>query len=263
MNHNINSAWSATSVVLKASFSFYEIKDIVGLAGFDIFQLTHLVQYSGNSKSSTSKGQLITEIEKGLLKFSDQDKQHFLNIVIEEILNRNIQLEQQLEQYLTRLGWQIIDKYVIPIDILDKDDLNEIDQISRDDLLKAAKRFRDGDLSGAISAACGAVDSITAKIYQSHNMNDFGKTSFQERCKTSLKLIGFFTEIENELKDINWKGEGVVPFTKNVEGALNQASYIMQSLRVNMSDVHGTKPVLKPLVFDSIKWSQIIVRLLS
>jgi hypothetical protein len=37
----------------------------------------------------------------------------------------------------------------------------------------------------------------------------------------------------------------------------------MQTLRANMSDVHGTKPVLKPLVFDSIKWAEILVRVLS
>lgn len=259
MDLNVNSAWSATSAVLR-DFSFYNIKEIVGLAGFDTSRIAHLVQRSG---SSTSKGQLITEIEQGLSKFSYEEKRHFLNIVIEEMLDRSLHVEQQLEKYLSRLGWQIIDGAVLPIEILDRRDLDELDEVSKADLLKSAKRFRDGDLSGAVSAACGAVDSITNKIYQSNNLGDVGNTSFQERCKVALNAVGVFSAINNELKDINWKDSGVVPFNKNFEGALNQASYVMQSLRANMSDVHGTKPVMKPLVFDSIKWAQIIVRLLS
>ena len=259
MDLNINSAWSAASAILR-NFSFYDIKEIVGLAGFDSSRISHLVQRSG---SSTSKGQLITEIEQGLSEFTDEEKRHFVNIVIEEMLDRNSNIEEQLEKYLSRLGWQIIDGLVLPIEILDRNDLNELAEESKADLLKAAKRFRDGDLSGAVSAACGAVDSVTQKIYQSNNLGDFGKTSFQERCKVALHSVGIFSAINSELRDINWKDAGVVPFSKNFEKALNHASYIMQSLRANMSDVHGTKQVLRPLVFDSIKWAQIIIRLLS
>jgi hypothetical protein len=113
MNLNINSAWSAASAVL-SGFSFYVIKEIVGLAGFDNTRISHLVQRSGGS---TSKGQLITEIEQGLCEFSDEEKRHFLNIVIEEMLNRSSNVEQQLEKYLSRLGWQIIDGVVLPIGI--------------------------------------------------------------------------------------------------------------------------------------------------
>jgi len=259
MDLNINSAWSASSAVLR-NFSFYDIKEIVGLAGFDSSRISHLVQRSG---SSASKGQLITEIEQGLSEFTDEEKRHFVNIVIEEMLDRSSNVEEQLEKYLSRLGWQIIDKAVIPIEILDRNDLVELDEISREDLLKSAKRFRDGDLSGALSAACGAIDSLTNEIYQNNNLGDATKASFQERCKVALNEVGVFKAITNELSDIEWKESGIIPFSKNFEGALNQATYVMQSLRANMSDVHGTKPVLKPLIFDSIKWSQIIVRLLS
>ncbi|MCB1958757.1 MAG: hypothetical protein KDG55_24045, partial [Rhodocyclaceae bacterium] len=74
---------------------------------------------------------------------------------------------------------------------------------------------------------------------------------------------GIFSAVSTDLKDLNWKESGIVPFSKNFEGSLNQAAYVMQTLRANMSDVHGTKPVLKPLVFDSVKWAQILIRILS
>lgn len=260
MSLNVNSAWSATSAVLKNTCSFYDIKEIVGLAGFDTGKIAHLVQKSG---SSVNKGQLISEIERELNNFSDNDKRHFLNIVIEEMLIRYSGIDEQLERYLARLGWQVIENKVLPIEVLDRDDMIEFDDASKQDLIKAATRYRDGDLSGALSAACGAVDSLTVKIYQKHGLKDAAKASFQERCKVSLNKVGVFDAVNQELRDIEWKESGLVPFGKNFEGALNQAAFIMQTLRANMADVHGTKPVFKPLVFDSIKWSQVFVRLLS
>jgi hypothetical protein len=34
-------------------------------------------------------------------------------------------------------------------------------------------------------------------------------------------------------------------------------------LRSNMGDVHGTKPVLKALVFDCLKWAELMLRALK
>jgi len=260
MSLNINSAWSATSAILKNHFSFYNIKEIVGVSGLDTTKIADLVQKSG---STVSKGQLITAIDKEVGKFSKEDKSHFLNIIVEEILDRNIELEEKLEKYLSRLGWQVANNSVIPIEILDLSDLPEMHKKSKEDLLKSAKRYRDGDLSGSIASACSAVDSVTSHIYKKYSLGDSGKASFQERCKVAMKKVGIFDEIKNQLKDVNWNDSGITPFNKNFEGSLNQAAYVMQSLRANMSDVHGTKPVLKPLVFDSIKWAEILVRVLS
>ena len=260
MDSNVNSAWGAVRAVLKNTFTFYVIKDIVGLAGFDPTKISRLEQRSG---SSVSKGQLITAIDQHLSDFSASDRRHFLNIVVEEMLARNNSIEEQLEKYLSGLGWQVIDNSVIPIDILDRKELEELDESCKKDLIKSAMRFRDGDLSGALSSACGAVDSITNKIYNEKNLGDAEKASFQERCKVALNAVGIFKNVKNDLKDINWVESRISLFNKNFEGALNQAAYVMQSLRANMSDVHGTKPVLKPLVFDSIKWAQIIIRLLG
>jgi hypothetical protein len=216
-----------------------------------------------SGSGSASKGQLISGIDQGLKTFNSQEKQHFLNIVIEEILKRNQNVEIKLEEYLSRLGWQVIDKKVIPIEILDKSDLEQLDEDCQEDLVKSATRFRDGDLSGALSSACAAVDSLTTKMYKIKGLNDLGKASFQEKCNVSINEIGIYGEIEKELKDIGWEESEIKKFRENFKGAINQAAYVMQTLRANMSDAHGSKPVFKPLVFDSIKWSQIIVRLLS
>ena len=257
MSSTINTAWNAVSVILLENFSFNVIKSVVGLAGLDKKKIVHL------NYPDVQKGRLIGEIDNEVLQFSESNKKHFLNIVIEEIIERNHQLEERLEKYLSRLGWKLIDGFVIPIDIFDLSDLQELHEKASEDFIKAAQRFRDGDLSGSLSSACAAVDSVTSAIYEEKGLGDAHKASFQERCKVAISSVGMLDDVKNELDNIEWKESGVDPFCKNLKGSLNQAAFVMQTLRANMSDVHGTKPVLRSLVFDSIKWAEILVRGMS
>ncbi|ATG88931.1 hypothetical protein [Methylomonas koyamae] len=266
-NTDINSAWAATSAIL-SEFDFAEIKIIAKLAGFNLEVLNNL-GIDGNNWNRPSRHLLIEDIESKFVHFSDDEKQRFLNIVIEEILERSYKLnvnydpEEKVQYYLNRLGWQLIDKKVLPIEVLDISDLNELDPAARHDLIKASEKFRDGDFSGAISSACAAVDSVTARVYREKNLGDEKSTSFQERCNKSLNAMGVLDAIDRQLGEIQWKESTVIQFKDNLKKSVGQAAYVMQTLRSDMSDVHGTKPVIKPLAFDSIKWAQIIVRLLS
>jgi hypothetical protein len=267
MENNINSAWAAIVPILK-NFKFYTIKEIVGLAGFDIKKLDDL-GIDNNNYNKPNGQQLVSEIGGYFSRFHEQKKQQFLNIVIEEVLNRehefygNYSIEEKLQYYLNRLGWQLIDNKVLPIEILYSSDLDELDSSAREDLIKAATKFRDGDLSGAISSACAAVDSVTAKIYQKADLKISDANAFQEKCNVSFREVGIFTDIETQLNELGWEENKVKQLNENLKKSLKQAAFVMQVLRSGMSDAHGTKPVLKPLVFDSIKWSQIIIRLLS
>jgi hypothetical protein len=272
MNNDINSVWAAVVPILR-KFDFYDIKDIVGLAKFDMLILNGL-GIDNNNWNKPSSSLLVSEIENYFLKLSDEKKYRFLNIVIEEILSskyaygygndRHEDLEDRLQYYLSRLGWQLIEKKVLLIEVLDLSDLEELEPSAREDLIKAATKFRDGDLGGAISSACAAVDSATASVYRDKSLSDVSKSkSFQERCNKSLEAVGVFKAIDRQLSEIEWKESNITQFKDNLKKSLNQAAYVMQILRSDMSDVHGTKPVIKPLVFDSIKWAQIIVRLLS
>jgi hypothetical protein len=275
ISNDINNAW-ATIVPLLRKFEFVAVQDIVGLTGFDRQTLLRLgIDQDRWNNESTSVELLVKQIEEHYLKFAEDEKLRFLNIVIEEILSGNHKLQgnfshekrdlkKKLEYYLERLGWQLIDNKVLAIVVLDQSDLKELNPSARDDLIKAATKFRDGDLSGAISSACAAVDSVTARVYQDNNLGDSSNSqSFQEKCNKSLKAIGVFEAIDRQLIEIKWKESDIKQFKENLKGTVSQAALVMQKLRSDMSDAHGTKPVIKPLVFDSIKWSQIIVRLLS
>ncbi|MDL1970718.1 MAG: hypothetical protein LWW94_07055 [Candidatus Desulfofervidaceae bacterium] len=257
---NINHAWNALRATLQNNFSFYDIKEIVGLAGFDLASIAHLEQ---KAKGGASKGQLMTGIDRGLRALDEESFKRFIAVVAEEILRRRPDLRESLEDNLSRLGWTLSGNAVIPIKIFDTSVLPELPTEARHDLTKAAQRLRDGDLSGAISSACGALDAVASAIYSSAGLGDPTKASFQERCKRSFEARGVIPKMKQQLRELGWKEQEIKLFCKNFEGAMNQGAYVMQTLRSNMGDVHGTEPILKSLVFDCLKWAELMLRALK
>jgi len=259
MNY-MSQVWNALRATFQNYFSFYNIKEIVGLAGFDLASIAHLEQRAGGG---ASKGQLMTGVDRGLRALDEESFNHFIAIVAEEVLRRRPDSRETLDDNLSRLGWALAGNAVIPIKVFDTSIFPELPSESQHDLTKAAQRLRDGDLSGAISSACGALDAATSAIYSSAGLGDPTKASFQERCKRSLEATGVVPKMEQQLRELGWLSHEITPFRKNFEGAMNQGAYVMQTLRSNMGDVHGSKAILKSLVFDCLKWAELILRALK
>jgi hypothetical protein len=161
-------------------FTFSDIKEIVGLAGVDLAALAHLDQ---KPDKGATKGQLMTALDGIVGRMDEVAKGRFFALAIEEALCRCPQLTERLTELLARLQWSCSDGTLAPLRVFDPGDLEEVPTDSHHDLRKAAARFRDGDLTGAIAAACGAVDCATAAIYLEEGLGDPTKATFQERCK--------------------------------------------------------------------------------
>lgn len=224
---NIDQAWNALRATLQNNFSFYEIKEIVGLAGFDLASIAHLEQRTGDG---ASKGQLMTGIDRGLRTLDEESTKRFIAVVAEEVLRRRPDSRESLEDNLSRLGCSLSGNTVIPIRIFDTSVLPELPSESQHELIKAAQRLRDVDLSGAISSACGALDAATSAIYSSAGLGDPTKSSFQERCKRSLQARGVIPQMEQQLCELGWSEQEIRLFLKNFEGAMNQGAYVIQTL---------------------------------
>ena len=128
-------------------------------------------------------------------------------------------------------------------------------------MVKAADRLLD-DTTGAISAACGAVDSVTEGIFEAHNLGKPGERSFQERVNLSMQTLGVIHRLQTELEQLGWDKTKAKEFCQNLKGSISQAAKVMESLRSQMGDVHGSKPTIETLVFDSVRWALIICSLL-
>lgn len=249
------SAWPPARTCLQG-FRFDEIKDISGLAGFDVTAVAELVQHSG---SSVTKGQLLAAIDRQLRDMDAQHTAQFLAILMEEMLSREPEAEEKLSGHLSRLGWSFIDGKLLPVALFDAGALEDMPADAHPDLLKAAQRLRDGDLGGAISAAAGAVDAAVAKVYREANLGDPTRATFQEGCKRAMAARGILVDLEGRLAELQWQPNDAGLFARNLEGALVRGAYVMQTLRSHMGDVHGSKPILRALVFDSLRWAELLV----
>ena len=149
----LHQAWGALRVALPNAFTFYEIKEIAGLAGIDITRLAGLVQHA---RGGASKGRLITALDQEIASLDHREKFRVLNYMAEEIVARRPEQSGHLEECLRRLGWQFEDGHLIPLELFDVAELAELPDPARADLAKAATRLRDGDLSGALARRlCG------------------------------------------------------------------------------------------------------------
>ena len=231
---SLNQAWGALRVVLKDAFSFYEIKELAGLAGIDVTRLARLEQKAGGG---ASKGQLMTALDREIAQLDHAEKSRVLNHFAEEVVGQHPNQSESLNDYLERLGWQFADGKLIPIDVFNISELADLPDVSKADLLKAAARLRDGDLSGALGAACAAVDSATNAVYADHGLSPPSKDSFQARCTKALKAKKAISRLPGQLTAMGWKQADADKLSKNLQGALNQGAYVMQALRSGMSDV--------------------------
>ena len=126
------------------------------------------------------------------------------------------------------------------------------------ELGRAMSRLIDGDYSGAITSACGAVELVTLAIYMNHNLGNPGNTSFQAKVNTAFKRLDVFEEMSDEFVSIGMDPEKASAVVEQMKKASNHAAHALQVLRHAMGDAHGSKPALRQTAYDAVKWSSAI-----
>lgn len=236
-----------------------QVQDIISSSGLVInWHLTENQSYA----HITRKREFRQRINQQYLNLSTKDREQFILNVIRSLIKVNNGFKERLNDYLKNIGWLFVEDKLIKIDILDPEDLEFLPSFSKNDITKASERIQT-DLSGSITSSCGAIESACSEIYKKYDLGDIGSTSFQEKIKKSLAAINFFERLKTDLEYIGWNSNDTEIFCKNFEGSVNQISYVMQSLRSNMGDTHGSKPVINTIVFDAIKWAIIITSILK
>jgi hypothetical protein len=175
---------------------------------------------------------------------------------------QNAESLRQLEEILQNLGWRVIDGNLVQLALVDPGELARVSQAARAELLRAAARVPH-DPSGAITAACGAIDALTRAAYAAHNLGNHGDASFQEAVTRSLEAKGVWANLAAELTVLGWDQNRVQQFVHNARGSINQTAFVMQTLRTHMGDAHGARATLDEMVFTSIKMAVVICVYLS
>lgn len=152
-------------------------------------------------------------------------------------------------------GYQYIDGTFVPIGLLDEREARYLPASSASELAKAMKRLVEEDETGAITAACGAVDSLMQEIYVAHGLGDPGHASFAAKVNTALARLGIFDELKSELIALGILASDAERIVTDMRKATNHAAEMLQALRKTMGDVHGSKPAARRTAYDAIKWS--------
>ena len=257
-NSDLNKAWSVIRVFVEDKFAFGAIKQISGLAGIDITKFSHLVQEKGNTKP-----ELMSALDDEIKHLSTDEKSNVLANFAEIIEEKRPIKTGDFFDSFKRLGWEFTEGKLIPINLFDISELEVLPESAGKDLIKAASRLRAGDLDAALTSACAAVDSADIEIYQENQITRQANDGFQSCYGTALNAKGTLVNFRQELIELGWQERDANRLVDNLKGSLNQGANVMQTLRSNMSDVHGSKKVFEPLVFDSIKWASLILRMLK
>jgi hypothetical protein len=251
-------------------FSFAEIKEIVGAAGLPVHELGGLQQGSGGA----SKGQLLDAIDTLFTKKSSDDQDRIVVNCIREMVNLQkmenrrgnspemlAEFVEKISELLGRVGWGLTaDSEPYPLSLQIGVDTATLDASLRDAINKCLRRFRDGDPDGALTAICGAVDTLTAQVFsQNSSLGDHSKVPYAVRVRSAFRTceaefkrqfssVPSFTEDEiNQLWDRQFK-------------SIEQAGEVLAKLR-QLSDAHGAQKPPPTAVQHAIDCAVYIVRI--
>jgi hypothetical protein len=177
------------------TFTFNTIKEIAGISGMDLTQLTHLNQ---GTAQPVSKGQSLGAMDRILGSMDNRRQQDFLTYLISEMVSRNDSLEETIGSYLERIGWGITDGAIYPLELQIDLELGTFDEEVKEKVKQAIIRYRSGDLSGAVTSICGIIDRKTQIIYPDNGIANHAGASFVDKVVQSMRTEG------NRVQDKHW-----------------------------------------------------------
>ncbi|MDE0085389.1 MAG: hypothetical protein OXU23_06730 [Candidatus Poribacteria bacterium] len=242
------------------NLSVQNIRNTVAAAGFDVSQITAKAE----ARSGVgSRSEVMPAVDQLFGQMSESVQETALRILAERLTGQNSELDASTQDILGSHGYQFIDGNFVPVQELDAREAQFIPPSAATEIGRAMSRLIEGDYSGAITSACGAVDLVTQAIYEKHDLGDPGHASFQTKVNTAFKRLCVFENMEREFVDIGMKPDDASALIDEMKKASNHAAQALQVLRRTMGDPHGSKPALRQTAYDAVKWSSAICGLLE
>lgn len=240
--------------------SVQDIRNTVAAAGIDVSRITAKAEARSGLGS---RAEVMPAVDRLFGELGTNAKLTALRILAERLVSRSPGLEAGIQEILGKHGFQFVLGSFIAIGTLDMREAAFLPASSASELARATDRLIRGDESGAITAACGAVDLATQAIYARRALGNPGQVSFQAKVNTSLKALGVFDELREEYACVGVQPSDASELVEHLREATNHAAQALQILRRTMGDVHGSRPALRSTAFDAIKWSSAICALLD
>jgi hypothetical protein len=209
---------------------------------------------------------LMQSIDGQFSRFSPEEKLRTIRVLAQRLMQEGRpETSESVKALLREHGFQYVGGVFVPVGFFDEREARYIPQSALAEISTALSRLVTGDPDGAVTSACSAVETAAAEVYRAKpSLGDIAtEESFQRKAMNAITASGRLQELESELISIGWDPKDAGLIRRNLEGMLNQAAYVMQSLRSRMGDVHGAKPALESVVFDALKLASILVSLMK
>jgi len=226
--------------------SIPQIRLAVGRAGFD----------AGRIPGEDRRSSVVPAVQRLFAELPYERK-----LVALSILAESVQVDE-VKNLLRRHGFQYVNGEFIPVAMLDARELQFLPANSAELIARAFSRLLDGDENGAITSACGAVDTATIAVYENRGLGQ-PPNSFQAKVNTVLNNLGVYEEIEQDLVHSGVDTASAREIATELREATVHAANALQVIRRTFGDVHGRRPSYTHLTYESIKWASAICGLLE
>lgn len=232
-----------------------DIRNTAAAAGFDIAR----VPATSEARSgSGSRAEVMPALDRLFGEMPLDDKTRTVRILATELFRQDSTKQQDLRDLLEMHGYEFRDGSFVPRAAMDSRERAFLPPSASEELARAADRIATRDYSGAITSACGAVDSVMQLVYQGHSLGDPGRVSFQAKVNTAAKQLRVFEDLERELVQRGVEPNAASELVQNAREATNHAAQVLQVLRRTMGDAHGSKGATSRLAYDAVKWAAAI-----
>ena len=251
----LGNAWGSLRGLLRDQLSFAQIKDLVGAAGLPVQALAHLQQ---KLSGGASKGQLMDGVDGLVVALPPDDQHRFMVACIAEVLGQKPECLPSVEQLLARVGWGVIGTEPYPLRLQIDLETSALTDSIREGIANCLRRYRDGDISGAMTSVCGIVDSLTESVYGQHSFVGHRTDSYQQRISKAFATLE--NSFRNPLQAAKISSEEIDKLWNNYRGSVNQAGYVLGSFRREFSDAHGVHDAPPELIQRALDCAVFIVR---
>lgn len=235
------------------TLTFADMKEAAAASGLPVEQLSQLRQ---RSSGGASKPELADAIDGLFTALRPEERDRAAVFMVGELARRcSGDVRNRLDELLERFGWQLADNEPVPLDLRLDVDPAALPPNLRDALMKAVRRYRDGDLDGSMTSIVGLVDMITEEIYTAEALPGHYNDSYHKRAITAHKTreaafrsrLGAMDPAE---ADRTWDGQ---------KRAVNGAADVLAAFRRNYSDAHGPSTANSKLVQAAVHSALLVI----
>jgi hypothetical protein len=235
--------------------SITKMHRLAGRSGLDVSKIPF---------ASESRAKIQPAVSAMFAQLSDNRKFEVLTSIADGLIDEHLNDEAEkadLHSLFRRHGFQYVNGSFIRVAAFDERERPFLPGMAFDEIIDALSRLANGDDSGAVTKACGAVDSTMQFMYAKLNMGQ-PPASFQTKVNTVFAHLNVYTRLRDGLVALSVSPPDAQKIADEAHETIKHAAELLQVVRRVQGDVHGTKLADSSLAYDAIKLCSVICGLL-